>query len=264
MNLLQGSQPQEHDHRRQAIAKRFGRAALSYDENATVQSKIAQHTQSLMVNLCDQRIVDIGCATGRETVKLVAANNQVVGVDISPAMVSAASQRYPQLTFVQGDAESLPFPAGSFQCVYSSMALQWVASPAQAISEISRVLGAGGTAHLAIMVADSLHELVIAKQRANMAPTVNQLFTPQQWMAALLASPLAVHFNQVRQYEDYHRNIRSLLRSITKVGAGLSLGNTQSSPLRRQQLQQLEHVFAKDEQGNLKVTYQVLHLILEK
>lgn len=116
-------------HRRQAIAQRFGRAACTYDDNAAVQMTIAQHTQSSLVLKPRQRILDIGSATGRHTSQLATADNEVVGVDISEAMVNTAAQRYPQLTFVQGDAEALPFSCASFDCVYSSMALQWVASP---------------------------------------------------------------------------------------------------------------------------------------
>lgn len=251
-------------HRRQAIAQRFGRAACTYDDNAAVQMTIAQHTQSSLVLKPRQRILDIGSATGRHTSQLATADNEVVGVDISEAMVNTAAQRYPQLTFVQGDAEALPFSCASFDCVYSSMALQWVASPACALSEINRVLLPGGTAHLAIMVAGSLQELVHARQVAGMVPSVNTLFSDETWMAALAELPLCIRRKKVKCYQDPHENIRGLLRSITKVGAGLSLTGEKSTPFCRRHLQALEQAFAKDRQGNLAVTYRVLHLILEK
>lgn len=253
-----------HGYRRQAIAERFGRAAYTYDDNAAVQMIIAQHTQSPLVLEPRQRILDIGSATGRQTSQLATAVNEVVGVDISQAMVTAATQRYPQLTFVQGDAEALPFPSASFDCVYSSMALQWVASPARALSEINRVLRSGGCAHLAIMVAGSLHELVLARQLAGMAPSVNTLFSAETWRLALADLPLRILSQREKCYRDPHENMRSLLRSITKVGAGLSFTGEKSTPLGRRNLQALEQAFPKDPQGQLSVSYQVLHLILEK
>lgn len=253
-----------HGYRRQAIAQRFGRAANTYDDNATVQMRIALHTQTPVVLAPGQRILDIGSATGRQTSHLATADNEVVGVDISASMVNVATQRYPQLTFVQGDAEALPFSPASFDCVYSSMALQWVASPARALGEINRVLRCGGCAHLAIMVSGSLHELVLARQLAGMAPSVNTLFSSETWGAALADLPLRICAKWEKCYRDPHENIRSLLRSITKVGAGLSLSGEKPTPLGRRDLQALEQAFPKDPQGQLSVSYQVLHLILEK
>ncbi|MBI4872209.1 MAG: glycosyltransferase [Candidatus Riflebacteria bacterium] len=51
-------------------------------------------------------VLQIGCGTGRLLADL--APSRGVGVDFSPEMVRRARERYPQLEFVAGDAESLP------------------------------------------------------------------------------------------------------------------------------------------------------------
>ena len=48
-------------------------------------------------------ILDIGCGTGHHVDKLSSKNLQVVGIDISPSMISKAKENYPQYDFKLGD-----------------------------------------------------------------------------------------------------------------------------------------------------------------
>lgn len=57
-------------------------------------------------------IADIGCGPGHVTAMLAAANPDVVGFDISPAMVDVARRAFPALRFSVGDFRALPSPAG--------------------------------------------------------------------------------------------------------------------------------------------------------
>jgi SAM-dependent methyltransferase len=50
------------------------------------------------------RILDVGCGTGHHVDKLSQQNLDVVGIDISPAMISKAQENYPQYKFQVGDA----------------------------------------------------------------------------------------------------------------------------------------------------------------
>jgi SAM-dependent methyltransferase len=52
------------------------------------------------------RVLDIGCGTGTLLETVVAAGAEAVGVDISPAMVEAASRRVPDATGVVADAQT--------------------------------------------------------------------------------------------------------------------------------------------------------------
>jgi len=59
-------------------------------------------------------ILDIGSGTGHHVGKLVESGLQVLGIDISPSMVSKAKQNYPQGDFRVGDAnDTLLFPSES-------------------------------------------------------------------------------------------------------------------------------------------------------
>jgi SAM-dependent methyltransferase len=67
-------------------------------------------------------ILDVGCGTGHHVAKLNAKNLQVVGIDVSPAMVKAAIEKYPSHKFLVGDAlNSGEFSPSSFThilCLY--------------------------------------------------------------------------------------------------------------------------------------------------
>lgn len=259
--------PENADARQQAIANAFGRAATSYNETARVQARIAADAQLALSQKHFRHVLDIGCATGAQTAVLAQQHDRITGVDISAAMVAAARQAYPALTFVQGEAEALPFPSDHFDAVYSSMALQWVSTPDVAMQEVSRVLTAAGTAQLAIMVAGSFHELVAARQQAGQQNSVNAFASALVWEKAAHQAGFTLVAQQVTRYVDEFDNIRSLLKSITKAGAGVSLNTppgTPSSSFNRQQLQALEAAYPRTEHGKLGLTYQVLHLTLEK
>lgn len=95
-------------------------------------------------------IADVGCGPGHVTRYLATLHNDVVGIDLSPAMITIARERAPQLTFT---IESmLTLAAGDEAWVgvvawYSIIHLEAHERPV-AFSEFARVLQQGG--HLLI------------------------------------------------------------------------------------------------------------------
>ena len=98
------------------------------------------------------RVLDVGCGTGRTTIPLYEQGYEVVGVDITPAMIdtarSIASQQGLAINYEVGDATHLPYPNASFDHALFSFN-GWAQIPgrvnrAAALSEIYRVLRPGG------------------------------------------------------------------------------------------------------------------------
>ena len=98
------------------------------------------------------RVLDVGCGTGRTTIPLYEQGYEVVGVDITPAMIdtarSIASQQGLAINYEVGDATHLPYPNESFDHALFSFN-GWAQIPgrvnrAAALSEIYRVLRPGG------------------------------------------------------------------------------------------------------------------------
>src|SRR5262249_53735440 len=90
------------------------------------------------------RLLDVASGPGYVAAAAARRGATVIGVDFSAAMVAEARERYPQLTFEDGDAEALSFPAGRFDAVVMSFGLLHLARPDAAIREAHRVLAPGG------------------------------------------------------------------------------------------------------------------------
>ena len=92
------------------------------------------------------RILDIGCGTGRLTLRLTRefADRHVVGCDFSRGMLAQARARSLSLALARGDAQRLPFADGSFDAVVSTEAFHWFPDPGAALAGFHRVLAPRG------------------------------------------------------------------------------------------------------------------------
>jgi trans-aconitate 2-methyltransferase len=93
-----------------------------------------------------ERVLDIGCGTGRLTAELSALPGILVaGLDRSAAMLAeAAAQGLPAAVFVRGDGAALPFAAASFDRVFSTATFHWIRDHDRLFAEIHQVLVPGG------------------------------------------------------------------------------------------------------------------------
>src|SRR5262249_42720873 len=97
------------------------------------------------------RLIDIGCAQGRSTFKLMDLPIGIVAFDVSKALVRQAIARQrrgrhrARATFFVGDASVLPFVNEVFDYVLVYGVLHHLPDPRATCQEISRVLRLGGT-----------------------------------------------------------------------------------------------------------------------
>jgi len=99
-----------------------------------------------------ESILDLGCGRGSETIeaaRLAGQRGKVVGLDITPAMISQAKAQamsvgMPDIDFVHGDIENLPFEDSTFHAVISNCVINHARSKKTAYKEIHRVLKNGG------------------------------------------------------------------------------------------------------------------------
>jgi SAM-dependent methyltransferase len=89
-----------------------------------------------------ERILDIGCGDGQLTLRLAATGAELQGVDASAEMVEAARAR--GVAADLASAESLPYPEGAFDAVFSNAALHWVRGQDAMMTEVHRVLRPDG------------------------------------------------------------------------------------------------------------------------
>jgi SAM-dependent methyltransferase len=89
-----------------------------------------------------QRVLDLGCGTGRLT-QVLAQRGRAIGIDTSCAMLAEA-QSENHLAFVQGDAFELPFADASFDAVVALRVVFHFADVAPLLREAARVVAPRG------------------------------------------------------------------------------------------------------------------------
>jgi len=104
-----------------------------------------------------ERVLDLGSGAGTDS--LVAAlqvgpEGSVMGIDMTPEMVEkaragAASLALSNITFIEGEAERLPFDGESFDVVISNGVIDLVPDKGAVFSELHRVLVPGGRLQIA-------------------------------------------------------------------------------------------------------------------
>lgn len=106
----------------------------------------------------DVRVLDAGCGTGHTALAFAPHVAEVVGVDLTEAMLAQARalarrRGLANLSFQRGDVERLPFPDGAFDLVTSRYSAHHYPHPAAALREFARVLRPGGALLLVDVVA---------------------------------------------------------------------------------------------------------------
>ena len=96
-------------------------------------------------------LLDIACGTGDVSFLVAKKRSQarIVGVDLSKGMLHFAKKRLQKekiknLSFVYGDARSLPFEENSFEAATMSFGIRNVKEYQKALADIHRILKPGG------------------------------------------------------------------------------------------------------------------------
>ena len=90
-------------------------------------------------------VLDVGCGHGRLTVSLATRDRDVVGIDLSPAMIARAGKAAgsARVSFTCGDFLALDLPLAAFGCVVSAAALHHMPAEA-AVARMAGLLRSGG------------------------------------------------------------------------------------------------------------------------
>ncbi len=244
-----------------AIKESFSRAAIHYDANAKLQETIRKRAITFANNYFPKKttILDLGCGTAE--FGLEKNNWDIIGVDISYGMCAIASAK--KVLIINADAMALPFKNDSFECVFSSLALQWVENPEVVIKEILRVLKPDGTAIITTFSHGTLNELEEAFTAVDSEKHISKFIEPSKLSLRVVhIGGLLLEVNE-QIYKQSYDNVMSLMRSIKNIGASNKLSSRRKGLMTPSQLVKVEKAY-KTENGKISASWNVLTMIIGK
>jgi ubiquinone/menaquinone biosynthesis C-methylase UbiE len=178
--------------RLQQRIQRYGWDLAARDYEPLWQEQLAP-AQALLQKMAalapGQRVLDVACGTGLvsfDAAHAVGPFGSVVGVDLSGAMVEAASQvasthQVRNAEFMRMDAQELEFGAAQFDAALCALGLMYMPQPERAMAQIARVLKPGGEATFSVWGARarcgwaSVFPIVDAEVQSEVCPMFFQL-----------------------------------------------------------------------------------------
>ena len=133
------------------IQRRFDRAAAGFDSadfvHEVTREGLVARLEPLLLE--PTTILDLGSATGA-TGRLLRKRFKrahIVSLDLSQAMLARGRKQkswFSRASFVQGDANRLPFGDASFDVIVANQLLPWAPELQSIFDEVARVLVPGG------------------------------------------------------------------------------------------------------------------------
>jgi len=151
------SAPDHNDVVRKSFTEQVG---LFTGENSPFARRFASPLAWIEPLEADMIVLDVACGAGHASEQAAPYVHQVVGIDLTPALLAAGAQRIAEagihnVLLQEGDATALPFVDGSFDIVVCRSSLHHFPDPARAIAEMARVCKPGGRVVVSDMIAPS-------------------------------------------------------------------------------------------------------------
>lgn len=261
----------EHRPDRREVAETFGRAALTYDDCATVQREVCQHLAVLAAGYPLQgpagAILDAGCGTGSALGLLAERYPQhlLLALDLAAPMLARCAPIDAGQRCLRGDIAALPLAGDSLAAVWSSLSLQWC-DPRRALGEIGRCLRPGGLAWVATLGPETFVELRYAFAQVDHSEHVLECHPPALWSDAARLGGLELLAVERRRFTARAPDLRGLLRDIKAIGAqGIGPGRRRAllgKDAWRTVVDRYERF--RDAKGMVGATYDAIFLMLRK
>jgi ubiquinone/menaquinone biosynthesis C-methylase UbiE len=174
----------------------------SFAPAATFTTPVAGHLVRFAGIAPGEAVLDVGTGTGVVAITAARAGAHASGVDLTPALLEAARENariagLPDVQWVEGDAERLPFPDASFDVVVSQFGHMFAPRPEFAVAEMHRVLKPSGRIAFATWPPENLVGQCFAFIGRHVPPLPPGVPPPSHWGdAAVIKERLARRFEE--------------------------------------------------------------------
>lgn len=155
----------------------------SYDRSFSFVWKMAEKVFALLDPQPSEMILDLGCGTGHLTKRIADVGANVYGLDSSSEMLVKAREAYPDITFIQTDAQNFTLNE-RFDAVFSNAALHWMSDAEGVVTSVSRILKPGGRFVAEFAGRGNVGKIfgqldhILEEMGKRVEPDVNPRFTP--------------------------------------------------------------------------------------
>ena len=202
------------------IARRFSKAAITYNRNATVQAIVAKRLAGMLADTgCKnfEKAMEIGCGTGLFT-KFLTSDFKIKSLVLNDLYKAEDIDQYLENTeysFIEADAEAMKMPEG-LDLIASCSTMQWFENQPDFIFKCSKALNNNGILALATYGSDNMWQMKKA----------TGIYLDYYSMDELVAL-LKKHFNKVEAVQEHYtltfNSAMEVLRHIKATGvAGIS------------------------------------------
>lgn len=144
----------------------YDQNAEQYAKNISASPASPDLIEKFVNYLSGTKVLDAGCAAGRDSILFSDEGLDVTGLDLSEGLIRIAKAAYPRISFIQGDFLSLPFEDNVFDGIWSHASLVHMQSKQDtedALAEFYRVLNTNGTLFVFVKTSEKETDIVVDK-----------------------------------------------------------------------------------------------------
>jgi len=156
-----------------------------YNEVARQIAPVGELLVELVGAAAGHELLDVATGTGNVAIPAARAGAAVTGLDLTPQLLEIARGRAAEagleVTFVEGDAEELPFAEDSFDRLTSCFGVMFAPLQQTAADELLRVARPGARIAIAAWTPEGLNGRMFRTIGSYMAPPPPELKPPVMW-----------------------------------------------------------------------------------
>ena len=183
-----------------------------------IERKRVRRILALLAARPGDRVLEVGCGAGNILAQIPGSRR--CGLDLAGSLLMKAARRLAKRgSFVQGDAERLPFRDGAWRHVYCSEVLEHIPSPGAALAEMRRIIADGGVA-------------VVSVPNERLINTLKAMLRASGLYPFLLGGRSGDYQMPERMDDEWHLHVFDLAGLLAMIPPGLRVTHIEGIPFR--------------------------------